>query len=205
MSTKKSIGLVAAGALSAIAASLCCITPVLALISGTTGAASAFAWMEPFRPYLIGITILVLGIAWYQKLRTRKGDEIACACEEDEKPSFWQSKLFLGIVTVFSLLMLLFPYYSQVFYPKSESKVIVIEASNLVTVNLEIDGMTCQSCSEHIKYAVAKLPGYIESTADHKTGKANVKFDKTKTSLDEVINAINNTGYLVVNHEIIKK
>ena len=64
--------LIGAGLLTAITASLCCITPVLALIAGTSGIASTFSWIEPFRPYLIGLTILVLGFAWYQKLKSQK-------------------------------------------------------------------------------------------------------------------------------------
>lgn len=64
--------LLSAGILTAIAASLCCITPVLALLVGTSGIASSFSWMEPFRPYLIGFTILVIGYAWYQKLKPVK-------------------------------------------------------------------------------------------------------------------------------------
>jgi mercuric ion transport protein len=43
--------LIGAGLLTAIAASLCCITPVLALVAGTSGLASTFSWLEPFRPY----------------------------------------------------------------------------------------------------------------------------------------------------------
>ena len=56
--------LIGVGVLTAISASLCCITPVLALLAGTSGLASTFSWLDPFRPYLIGLTILVLGIAW---------------------------------------------------------------------------------------------------------------------------------------------
>ncbi len=48
----------AAGLLTAIAASLCCITPTLALLGGATGLVSSFSWIEPFRPYLIGLTVL---------------------------------------------------------------------------------------------------------------------------------------------------
>ena len=59
--------LIGAGMLTAITASLCCITPVLALIAGTSGIASTFSWIEPFRPYLIGLTFLVLGFAWYRR------------------------------------------------------------------------------------------------------------------------------------------
>ena len=85
--------LIGAGLLTAIAASLCCITPVLALIAGTSGLASTFSWLEPFRPYFIGMTILVLGFAWYQKLKPKK--QIDCNCETEEKPKFIQSKMFL--------------------------------------------------------------------------------------------------------------
>ena len=52
--------LIGVGVLTAISASLCCITPVLALLAGTSGLASTFSWLDPFRPYLIGLTILVI-------------------------------------------------------------------------------------------------------------------------------------------------
>ncbi len=37
--------LIGSGIITAIAASLCCITPVLALLAGTTGIASSFSWL----------------------------------------------------------------------------------------------------------------------------------------------------------------
>jgi copper chaperone CopZ len=201
---KTSKGLVWTGVLTAIAASLCCITPVLALIAGASGIASSFSWLEPARPYLIGITVLVLGLAWYQKLKPKIKAEIECACEE-EKPSFLQSKKFLGIVTVFAILMLAFPYYSHIFYPKTESRVVIVESGNIAEVNLDIAGMTCQGCEENIKNAVVNLPGFIKATTDHETGKATVKFDKSKTSIDEIVTAINATGYKVVKQEEVKQ
>jgi copper chaperone CopZ len=200
---KTSKGLIGAGILTAIAASLCCITPVLALIAGSSGLASAFSWLEPARPYLIGITVLVIGFAWYQKLKPKKA-EADCDCEE-EKPSFLQSKKFLGIVTVFAALMLAFPYYSHIFYPKTESKVVIIESGNITEANFDIEGMTCTGCEEHIKHAVAQLPGYIEATANYKEGKATVKFDKSKTTMEQVATAIiNATGYKVTKQEEVK-
>lgn len=103
------------GVVAATAASLCCIAPVLALVAGTSGMATTFSWMEPFRPYLIALTVLVLGVAWYQKLRYRKEAESDCGCAEDEKPKFLQSKKFLLIVTLSAGLMLAFPTYSEIF------------------------------------------------------------------------------------------
>lgn len=198
----KSGRLAGAGVLSAIAASLCCITPVLALISGASGVASAFSWMEPFRPYLIGITVLVLAFAWYQKLRPRTAEEIACACEEDEKIPFMQTKLFLGIVTVFAALMLTFPYYSSAFYPENEKEVIIVNAYDIQTLELDVEGMTCEACDSHVAHAAQEVDGVIEARADHKTGKAEVKFDKTKTSKEAIIQSINETSYEVTGDKL---
>ena len=94
--------LIGTGLLTAIAASLCCITPVLALIAGTSGLASTFSWLEPFRPYFIGLTILVLAFAWYQKLKPQK--KIDCNCEITEKTNFVKTKSFLGIFTAFLIV-----------------------------------------------------------------------------------------------------
>jgi mercuric ion transport protein len=42
------------GVVAALAASSCCIPPVIAAIAGVGGISSSMSWMEPFRPYLIG-------------------------------------------------------------------------------------------------------------------------------------------------------
>jgi len=183
------------GLLAAITASLCCITPVLALIAGTSGIASTFSWIEPFRPYLIGLTVLALGFAWYQKLKPRK--EIDCECETDEKPKFIQSKKTLGIVTVFAIVMLAFPYYSGIFYPNTEKQIIVVDKSDIKTTEFKISGMTCASCEEHVNHEVNKLNGIINLKASYENGNAIVEFDKTKTNEAEIEKAINSTGYKV--------
>lgn len=183
------------GLLTAITASLCCITPVLALIAGTSGIASTFSWIEPFRPYLIGLTILVLGFAWYQKLKPQK--EIDCECETDEKPKFIQSRKFLGIVTVFVIVILAFPYYSGIFYPNTEKQIILVDKSDIKTTEFKISGMTCASCEEHVNHEVNKLNGIVNSTVSYENGNAIVEFEKTKTNETEIEKAINSTGYQV--------
>ena len=93
-----------------IAASLCCITPVLAVLAGTSSLASSFSWMEPYHDYFVGLTVLVLLYAWWDKLRVKKQD-IDCACDDEEKTGFFSSKKFLAIVTVFAAVMLTFPQW----------------------------------------------------------------------------------------------
>lgn len=198
MKKKLNKALIGSGVISAIAASLCCITPVLALIAGAGGIASSFSWLEPLRPYLIGLTVLVLGFAWYQKLKPVKEEGIQCACEDEEKPSFWQSKKFLGIVTVFAAIMLAFPYYSSAFYSNNKKEVIIVNARDIQTIQFDIEGMTCKACDSHVTHGAQEVDGVIEAKADYKTGKAEVKYDISRTSEEEIIKSINKTGYKVL-------
>ncbi|TAN13701.1 MAG: mercuric transport protein MerTP [Chitinophagaceae bacterium] len=199
---KSSKGIVGAGLLTALAASLCCITPVLALFSGATGIASTFSWMEPYRPYLIGLTIAVLAFAWYQKLIPNafgaKKAEIDCGCEVDDKPSFWQSKKFLGIVTILAFLLMAFPSYSKIFFPKTPAtQVAVVDKNNVRQVKLNIRGMDCRACSQTINLALSKVPGVLEYNTDYKQSSSIVKFDPSKTTRQAIVQAVNKTGYTV--------
>lgn len=188
--------LLGAGMLSAVAASLCCITPVLALLAGTSGIASTFSWIEPARPYLIGVSIIVLSFAWYQKLKPVAKDN--CGCVMDEKPRFLQSKTFLLIVTLFAGVMMTFPYYSKVFFQNTEKQVPINDHANIQAAEFNITGMTCSSCEEHVKHEVNKLQGIVKAEVSYEKNNAVVNFDKTKTSLSDIKNAINSTGYSVI-------
>ena len=202
MIQSKSKGLfLASGILSAIAASLCCITPVLALIAGTSGLASAFSWIEPARPYLVGLSIAALGFAWYQKLKPVKPNDMDCDCETNKKSPFIQSKTFLSIVTIFAIIMIAFPYYSKVFFPKSEKQIIIVDKSNIQTAEFKISGMSCTGCAEEIKHEINKLNGIINAEASYENSSAQVQFDNTKTNLIEIKKAINSTGYTVIHSE----
>jgi copper chaperone CopZ len=182
-----------AGLFAAFAASLCCITPVIVFAAGISGAASAFSWLEPFRPYLIGLTVLLLGFAWYQKLKPQWDPE--CACEEN--PSFWQTKSFLGIVTVLAGLLLAFPYYSDAFFPKQEQKVVYVQESQVQTITFDIEGMTCTGCEASVENAASGVNGVLEADASYDTGKATIKYDQSKTDRETIVAAINKTGFTV--------
>ncbi len=191
-----------AGLLVAFTASLCCITPVLALFSGVSGLAATFSWMEPLRPYLIGSTVLVLGFAWYQKMKPRKQEEIECDCDDDEKEPFIQSKTFLGIVTALAIVLLSFPSYSHIFYGNNNKELVVVENSSFKQINLEIEGMTCTGCNESVDYAASQVAGVFKSTADFETGTAVIEYDASISTPEEIIAAVNETGYLVTGSKV---
>src|SRR5680860_421339 len=187
-----------AGIFTAMAASICCIAPVLALIAGASGIASTFSWVEPFRPYLIGVTGLVLVFAWYRNLRSKTQEEIDCACEDDAKPSFWRSKRFLFIVTVFAGLMLAFPYYSNIFYAQPNKEVVYVSRSNIIKHTFDVEGMTCSGCEAHVESEVNKLDGILSVKASYKSANTVVEYDRTKVDLAAIRKAINRTGYKVI-------
>ncbi|MCK5443213.1 MAG: mercuric transport protein MerTP [Maribacter sp.] len=196
---KNSKRLIGTSVLAAITASLCCITPILALLAGTSGMASTFSWIEPFRPYLIGFTLLVLAFAWYRQLRPKTLEELECACE-DEKPKFMNSKGFLLLVTVFAGLMLAFPFYSHIFYSTSSTtkEVVFVEQSNVKEIRITIEGMTCSGCEAHIESEVNKLDGILNVKADYEKTSAVVKYDDTRVDIQKIETAILSTGYQIV-------
>ena len=194
--------LVGAGLLAALAASLCCITPLLAVVGGLGGVASSFSWLEPFRPYFIALTVGVLGFAWYQKLNPRPADD--CGCAVNEKPSLLQSKGFLVVLTVLAASLLAFPYYGAHLYPTASAPASAVATTATgaapvwQTTNYHIGGMTCDACAKHVEYEVKQLPGVQAVTVSYAQGTARVRFDATQSSAVQVVQAINGTGYQIL-------
>ena len=117
--------------------------------------------------------------------------------KKDKKPKFIQSKTFLGVVTVFAIVMLALPYYSSMFYPNSEKQIVIVDKSNIKTTVYKISGMTCASCEAHVNHEVNKLNGIVNSKTSYKNGNAIIEYDQTKTNELEIEKAINATGYKV--------
>lgn len=177
--------------LTSASASLCCIVPFLGVVGGGGSLMSSVSWLEPYRPFFIGGTFLLLGFAWYKTVRSSKTDD--CGCEK--QPSFFQSKKFLGIVTVLSLLLISFPSYSR-FLQKQESVSVQDQEKNKKLV-LSVSGMTCASCEHHIESEVVKLSGVSSVKASYADKSTVVIYDPQKVDEEKIVAAINETGYKV--------
>ncbi|WP_138485337.1 mercuric transport protein MerTP [Dyadobacter bucti] len=189
----KTTGLI--GLFTAFASSLCCTIPLLAVILGTSGSASGFAWLESFRPYSIALTIGALGWAWYEQFKSNKMKD--CACDTN-RTFFWQTKGFLGIVTGMALLLLTFPSYSKLLYQENGLQVLQpAQQGTQKVAYVTIKGMSCESCEHHIKKEVAKLKGVSTVDVSYQKGAATVKFDSKKTSIADIKKAVDATGYKV--------
>lgn len=193
-----------AGLVSAFAASLCCITPVIALLAGSSSIAANFSWIEPARPYLIGLSIAVLASAWFVKLQPAKTSDVDCDCETIKKVSFLQSKAFLGMVTVFALLMMTFPLYAKVFYPKLKMQAATIAVvENKQQVMFTLQGMTCEGCEEHVNNELSKVVGVLAYKTSYADRSSLVTFDSSKVDVKSLEAAMNKTGYKVTDFRSI--
>ncbi|MBL0098410.1 MAG: mercuric transport protein MerTP [Bacteroidetes bacterium] len=198
ISIKSSGTFTGAGVLTAIAASLCCITPVIALLAGSSSIAANFSWIEPARSYLIGLSIAVLAFAWYLKLKPTKTNDIDCNCETAKKPSFLQSRTFLAIITVFAALMMTFPLYAKMFYPNpKEATTALAVVDYKQQVKFTIQGMTCEACEEHVNNELSKVNGVLAYKSSYATRSSFVTFNKSKVDVKTIEAAIKKTGYKV--------
>ena len=179
--------------LTSASASLCCIVPILGVIGGSSSLVSTVSWLEPFRPFFIGGTVLLLGFAWFSSFTSNAKDDCGC---EPEKKSFLQSRKFLGVVTVLSLLLLSFPSYSK-YLMQDNTSVASQDQEKTKKITLGVNGMTCASCEHHIESEVIKLSGVSSVKASYENKSTVVEYNPQKVDEVKIIAAINETGYIV--------
>lgn len=174
--------------LTAFFASLCCIGPIVLAILGL-GGAGIFIGLETYRPYLIILTLLFLGISFYLTYRKRE-----VVCEDGsciiQRGSKW-SKVSLWMITLFAVIFMVFPYINL----GTDSIASDVTNSQLTKAIIPVEGMTCASCNVAVETAVNKLDGIHSVKADFESKSAMVTYDEQKLSLKEITDAINTLGY----------
>ncbi len=185
---------------TALGSSLCCIIPVISIVAGTSSLATSLLWLQPYRPYFISGAVLTLGFAWYRILFSKKDE--TCNCEPVQKNSFFKSRVFLGITTVISVLLITFPSYSHLII---NNQAIFAEYPGSKTVIIPVTGMTCTGCEMLVEDELRKVTGIIKVKASHEGKNAIVQFDESKVNLKNVIEAINRTPYKATRPEMEAK
>lgn len=188
--------------LGALSASICCIGPFIALAISGSSFASLFSWAAPFRPILIGPTIMILIYAWQRKLRMSKPAD--CDCENQKKPKFSDTKLFLGILTGVAILFMTFPYYST-FLPFDTGK--KLQASNTTNQSIAkfyVSGMTCESCAKSIKNSLEAKNGVESVTILLAENLVLVTFNPKVLTSKQVSEHLSGMGYPVLSDATAK-
>lgn len=175
-------------------ASLCCIGP-LATVGLGLGSFGAAALFEELRPYLLGLTALLLAGAFYLNYRKRREAECAdgrCAVSPEKKR---KQKMLLWLATGAVAALAAFPCYYGVFSGGlGRADAAALTASQAVAV-FAVDGMTCAGCAVGVKAALEREQGVALADVDYETETARIRFDSAQTSAGRLIAAIGGLGY----------
>lgn len=177
---------------SAIMASICCIGPIVLAVLGV-GGAGLFSKFVNLRPYLIGITVVLLGLAFYLTYRKRK-----VKCEDgtcEIRRALKWNKIALRMATVLIVFFLAFPYLAGRLNTNSANNHMNGEISEVI---ITVGGMICSGCEFNVENAIKKYNGILNAKADYKKGEAHVKFEKGKVSVNDMMKAINKAGYKAI-------
>lgn len=179
---------------AAIVASLCCIGPVAVAFIGV-GSLGAFAVFETYRPYLIGVTVILLGLAFYLTYRKR---EVLCedgTCKI-EGASKW-NKIAVWLVTVFAAGAIVFPYFD--FTNKAVALAILSQQSqqpvNSAIAILDIQGMDCKGCAKGLEATLGRVEGVKTAAVDFEESRAVVEYDPGKVKPQNLVASVNETGF----------
>lgn len=185
-----------AGAIiGAVAASICCVGPLVLLALGISGAwVSSLTILEPYRPIFIVFTVLLLGYAFYRVYRKPKEEECEpgsyCANPKSDKIN----KIALWTVTILVIGLLLFPYVVPM---NSQASVATPATAPVKTekVVLSVQGMTCNGCVLTVRGSLKKVDGVKTADVTLDPPIAVVEYDPSKVDVNQLIKATTNAGY----------
>lgn len=202
---EKSNVFVGGAVVAAIASSLCCVLPLIAVVFGF-GAFGAAAIFETARPYMIGVAFAALAYGFYRVYFRR--DECAEGESCATKPVSRINKIFLWVGTIVIVAFAFSPSYlgyigAAVASPnppvvESAPVVVPVEAATKKTVVLQIRGMTCEACETHIEVPLRKLNGVISADANYKNHNVTVVYDSAQVTVEKIKETILATGYELV-------
>ncbi len=105
------------GIIAGVAASACCIGPLVLLMLGIGGSwVSSLTDLEPYRPVFIGASLLFIVLAYRKIYIQKEGND----CVEGEICAVPQTqriyKYFFWLVVAFILLAFISPYFAPLYY-----------------------------------------------------------------------------------------
>ena len=185
-----------ASLLAALAASLCCILPIVFAIAGISvvGASAAFA---AWRPWLLAITGALLAAGFYFAYRPAKAECApgeACAATRGRRGQ----RVGLWIATALVAAVAAFPYYSapvaRALLPGSGAMQ-PQPTGKIVEAQLAIQGMDCQACAVAITHNLKATPGVVDAKVLYPAGRAVVRYRAGQVTVARLVHAVALAGY----------
>jgi mercuric ion transport protein len=190
----------AAAVFTGLLASACCIGPLVLAILGI-GGAGLLVKFEPYRPYFMGFTFLLLALgfyfAYFRKPAATGGSVDECGCEKPQQGKW--GKVMLWVATVVSLLAMASPQllasFSDGSFSKAKAGPKKGKQATAKQVTLELKGMTCAGCVPNVTRALKGIPGIYKAQVTYKPQRAVIRFNPQKTNPGQFIAAIKKAGY----------
>ena len=176
-----------AGILAAVLGSICCVGPLLLVAVGLGAGAAVIGRYHWF--FVIG-AIAVLTWAWTKHFRERA----QCTCEHRSMEGRGISLLTLLLVSAIVLTFAALNVRSYVFAgspPPARSTA----SANLERTVIRVEGMSCATCEVAVRTALKRVNGVASAHVSVATKNATIDYDPTKTNPDQLVSAINSTGY----------
>lgn len=94
---------------AAVVASACCIGPVAFSLLGAGALGASAIALEPYRPWFIGLTVLLVGVAFYSAYSPLPAE----ACAEGACPpsSRRAARVLAWVAALVAAVVIAFPYY----------------------------------------------------------------------------------------------
>lgn len=180
--------------LAAISASLCCIGPLTAVALGAGGFAASTVFAKWRWAFLL-VTFALLGVAWYLTYRKPK---VACAegsaCAN--KPVARWGKGVLWAATVCALVAAALPQLGNLAAKTTNAaSTAAVTGTQLATLKARIPTMECSLCEKVIAAKVEKQTGVQSAQVSFDSKEAVVQYDASKISREQILKAIDETGY----------
>lgn len=176
----------AGGLIAGLAASLCCVGPLVSLGLGL-GSFAASAWFAQWRPVFLALTFALLGLAWYLTYRRPKAD---CADGSCARPPGKAARLSLWLGTLIALAAAIYPALPAAHHPSAATV-----AAGDASFSVSIPSMDCPPCATGIEANLQHTPGVKRAIVDFDSKRAVIAYDPAVTSRDQLLARIDATGF----------
>jgi len=176
-----------AGILSAVLGSICCVGPLLLI---GLGLGTSAAIIGRYHWIFVGAAIVVLVWAWTKHFR----EKAQCACEHR---AMYGRRISLLTLIVASVIVVAFAALniSSYAFPGSPAPVSQSPSSTFQRIVIPVEGMSCATCEVAVRHGLKRIAGVKSAHVSVATKTATVDYDAAKTNTEQLVAAINSTGY----------
>lgn len=175
-----------AGIFAVLLGSICCIGPLLLV---TVGLGAGVAVIGRYHWFFVIGAIAVLAWAWIKYFR----EKARCACEHSAIVGHGTRLFILLLISAIVVTFAGLNVRSYIF--AGSPPVRPIANANLQRVVISIEGMSCVTCEIAVRNALKKVNGVASAHVSVATKNATIDYDPVKTNPDQLVTAINSTGY----------